>query len=351
MKMYDVRFMMLGVMRSYSTRRLQFLALLHRGNLSQIINHKSQIILLRSFLVACVLFLFVFASFSQSVSATIDRDKIVLGEQITLELKAEGINPQTAPLSKWFAIPDTANHIEVIKRSPIDTLTVNGTVSYMQTVTITSFDSGAWQLPPLLVLMQKKDGKEDSLFANKFTLQVLPVDISNLKDFHPMKDIIDVEVKPNYLLIALIIALIIFSGIALYFIFFKKKQKQKPAAPLVAARSLYETAIEQLNLLQKQNPPSTIFYTKMDEICRTFLQQQLNIRALQSTSDELMLQLNHYMQNDERTPFYQLLRLMNAVKFAKYNPEESQKITDINTAKQGIQNIYHRLQSHTPQHA
>ncbi len=322
------------------------------GNRSQIKNQKSKICLLRSFLFSCCLCGFVFASFSQSISATIDRDKIVLGEQITLELKADGLNPQTASLSRWFAIPDTANHIEVVKRSPIDTLTINGTLSYMQTITLTSFDSGAWQLPPLFVLVQKGGERKDSLFANKLTLQVLPVDISNLKAYHPLKDIIDVEVKPNYLLIALVIALVIFSAIILYFVFFKKKQKQKPAVvPLIAARSLYETAIEQLNLLQKQNPSSTIFYTKMDEICRTFLQHQLNIRALQSTSDELMLQLNHYLQNDERTQFYQLLRLMNAVKFAKYQPDESQKITDINTAKGGIQNIYHRLQSNTPQHA
>ncbi|MDQ2752109.1 MAG: hypothetical protein M3R72_03705 [Bacteroidota bacterium] len=299
-------------------------------------------------LLSCFLFAFVFASFSQTVSATIDRDKIVLGEQITLELKAEGVNPQTALIRSWFAFPDTVNHIEVVKRSPIDTLTVNGTLSYMQTVTITSFDSGNWQLPPLFVLVQKGGETKDSLFTNRLTLQVLPVDVSNLKDYHPMKDIIDVEVKPNYLLIALIIALFVFSAIGLYFLFFKKKQNKKPVLQPVAVRSLYETAIEQLNLLQKQDPPSLPFYTKMDEICRTFLQHQLNIRALQSTSDELMLQLNSYLQGDERTPFYQLLRLMTAVKFAKYSPDDSQKITDINTAKTNIQTIYHHLQSNTP---
>src|SRR5579875_330902 len=101
---------------------------------TQVSRLKYSLFLTRFLLGSCFLVL-VSSSFSQSVSATIDRDKIVLGEQITLELKAEGINPQTAPVTKWFAIPDTANHIEVIKRSPIDTLTVNGTLSYMQTVT------------------------------------------------------------------------------------------------------------------------------------------------------------------------------------------------------------------------
>ena len=306
---------------------------------------------LKILVVACFSFL-VSCCFAQSASASLDRDKILLGEQVTVELKAENINPQTTHLNGWFLLPDTGNHIEVVKRLPIDTIAVNGSLSYIQNIVLTSFDSGNWQLPPLFVLLQKNNEKKDSLFANKLTLQVLPVDVSNLQQYHPMKDIIDVEVKPDYLLITLIISLVIFSAIALYFIFFKKKQKQKPAAaPIVAAHTWFETAMEQLETLQKQNPPALLFYTKLDEICRTFLRNQLQIPALQLTSDELMLQLNNYMQGDERTLFYQLLRLMNAVKFAKYQPKDEQKITDINTAKKGIQNIYYHLQSNVPQYA
>ena len=319
--------------------------------------NKASAIRLRSF---CFLryFLFLFTSylipstsFSQSISATIDRDKILLGEQITLELKAENINLQTSPVAMWFLLPDTINHIEVIKRSSIDTIAVNGTLSYIQNITLTSFDSGNWQLPPLFVLLQKNGAKKDSLFANKITIQVLPVDVSNLKQYHPIKDIIEVEVKPDYLFIAFIIALVLFSIIALYFIFFKKKKVKQAAVQPVAVRSLFEATLEQLNVLQKQNPPTLLFYTMLDEICRTFFQHQLQIGALQLTGDELMMQLNTYLQGDDRTSFYQLLRLMNAVKFAKYQPKEEQKITDINIAKATVQNIYHHLQSSSPQHA
>ena len=49
-------------------------------------------------LIACSFLLFASAS-AQQVSATIDRDKILLGEQVTLQLKAENI--QTQSRSAW----------------------------------------------------------------------------------------------------------------------------------------------------------------------------------------------------------------------------------------------------------
>ena len=105
--------------------------------------------------IACA-FCFSNASFSQNISATIDREKILIGEQITLQLKAENITPQTQHITGWFSLPDSGNHIEVVKRSPIDTLNINGTTSYFQNITLTSFDSGNWQLPPLRIIFLKR---------------------------------------------------------------------------------------------------------------------------------------------------------------------------------------------------
>ena len=290
-------------------------------------------------------------SSAQSASASLDRDKILLGEQVTLELKAENINLQTSPLVNWFSVPDTVNHIEVIKRLPIDTLSVNGTTSYTQIITITSFDSGDWKLPALYVVVQRsEDGKKDTLRTSDNTLQVLPVDVSSLRDYHPMKDIIDVDVEPDYLLMTgIALGILIVSAIIWFLI--KRKKEVKPSLQPVAAQSLFETAMSQLEKLQKENPPVQVFYNRLDEICRLFIQNQLHIRALQLTSDELMIQLNVYMLPEARASFYQLLRLISAVKFAKYQPADTQKEADIRTTKQAIEHIYYNLQRNLSQHA
>lgn len=289
-------------------------------------------------------------SFSQTVSASLDRDKILLGEQVTVELKAENINTQSFPILAWFSLPDTSHHIEVVKRSPIDTVVVNGSTSYVQNITLTSFDSGDWKLPPLFVILQNSNKKNDTLKANELSLEVLPVDVTDMQEYHPMKDIINVDVQPDYLSVAGIVLLVLLAGIAVWYFFFRKK-KEKTVLQPVAARSLFETTIEQLEKLQKENPPAQAFYTRLDEICRAFFQNQLHMRAMQLTSDEMMIQLNVYIQQESRTSFYQLLRLISAVKFAKYQPGEVQKTADINTAKEAVEHIYYHLQRNLAQHA
>lgn len=133
---------------------------------------------------------------AQKIAAALDREKILLGEQVTLQLKLEELNPAAVSCAAWFSLADTANHIEVVKREPIDTVNLNGTITYVQRITITSFDSGKWVLPALQVSVEdKQTGKQTILTATPLSLEVLPVDISNLKNYHDIKDII--EVKPD----------------------------------------------------------------------------------------------------------------------------------------------------------
>jgi hypothetical protein len=297
-------------------------------------------------LVACSFFLLSAAS-AQQVSAAIDRDKILLGEQITLQLKAEGIRTKDNPIVAWFNLPDTVNHLEVVKRSPIDTLDVDGSTTYMQNFTITSFDSGKWILPAMQLKLQNSN---TVLMTDSFTIEVLPVDVSNLKQYHEMKDIIPVEVKTDWRRVFIFAVILVAMAIFIYYLT-KRKKKQPAVKQLTVKPSLFEDTIAKLEALQKEALPATIFYARLDAICRTYLQEQLYIRALHLTQDELTQQLSAYLQQQEvRIAFYQLLRLINAVKFAKYTPPASQQAESINTAKATVQYIHYQLQR-SQQHA
>src|ERR1044072_9549397 len=101
-----------------------------------------------------LLFLFLISHFiflnsqAQSVSASLDRDKILLGEQVTLQLNFTNLNSATSFIASWPQLKDTINHLEILKRSSIDTVEVNYLNSYRQNFTITGFDSGKWQIGP-----------------------------------------------------------------------------------------------------------------------------------------------------------------------------------------------------------
>ena len=138
-------------------------------------------------------------TFSQSASVTLDRDKILLGEQVTLQLSLSNINESTSFVAGWPQLKDTLNHAEIIKSNVIDTININGINTYQQSFTITSFEYGKWQLGPYnFIIQDKTSGKQTGLATVPAYLTVLPVDVSSMQDYHPIKDIIDVGTNFNW---------------------------------------------------------------------------------------------------------------------------------------------------------
>lgn len=298
-------------------------------------------------LFTCVLFFY--ASNAQKVSVATDRNKILLGEQIILQLKAEDINARTSFLQSWFIINDDSSHIQVVKKEPVDTIEVNGLTTYIQKVTITSFDSGRWRVTtPPVILQDRATGKQTPLKTDSLFIEVLPVDVSALQDYHPLKDILEVETKPDYTLYILIAVSVLVLVIVIWlFIKMFAKKKVQPQKMMYKGTAL-EYALEQIKELQHQNFPAKgqvkLFYTKLSDICREYFRAQILVDASHATSDELMVTLVVYLQDEtRRTDFYQLLRLTDAVKFAKYIPDTSQHDEAVQTAITSLQHIDHLI--------
>jgi len=99
------------------------------------------------------LFVFIsFKSFSQSATASLDRDKILLGEQVSLQFNVSNIDEAASFVATWPQLTDTLNHTEILKHTSIDTININGQVTYQQSFTLTSFDSGHWLLGPFVLI-------------------------------------------------------------------------------------------------------------------------------------------------------------------------------------------------------
>lgn len=290
-------------------------------------------------------FFFVSNIYAQNISATIDRNKILIGEQVVLQLKAEDINERLSFLQNWFNIPDTVAHLQIVKREKIDTAEVGGLTTYIQKITVTSFDSGRWKLGPLqLMLQDRTTGKQTILKTDSVVLEVLPVDVSSMENYHDVKDIIAVEVKPDYTLyIAIALSAIVLGILVWLFLKNRKKKKEAPPKPVYKGTQL-EYALQKIKELKSEDLISKqqmkLFYTRLTDICRNYFSEQLGVRSSQATSDELMILLRVYLQDEKhRTQFYQLLRLADAVKFAKYLPGEQQNNEAIETAIASLRHI------------
>ena len=299
---------------------------------------------------------FIFYTHAQEVSASIDRNKILIGEQVMLQIKVENFNDRTTFLQNWFYISDTTSHIQVVKREPVDTIDAGGLTTYLQKVTLTSFDSGKWKLNPMQVMMQERaTGKQTILQTDSLFLEVLPVDVSNMQSYHDIKDILAVEAKPDYFLYAAIAASVIILAILIWLLVKRRNIKKEEAPKPMYKGTPLEHALEKIKDLERENLPAKgqikLFYTRLSDICKNYFHDQLQVHSSQSTSDELMVLLSVYLQNEKnRTQFYQLLRLADAVKFAKYIPEVEQNKEAVKTAIASLQHI-DDLTSRTTQHA
>jgi len=281
----------------------------------------------------CFLFILISTiSLSQSVSATLDRDKILLGEQVTLRFNLNSLNPLTMYVTAWPQLNDTLNHIEVIKRNVIDTVIVNGLNSYEQNFTLTGFDSGKWQLGPFSFILQDKvSGKQINLTTRPLSLTVLPVDVSSLKDYHPIKDVIEVTSSFNWLPV-IVAAAILTAGIVAYIIIKRRKKKVIAAPKIILKGTPLERAMKKLGELQGRALTSTSeikkFHSDIDMICRQYFEEMLHVKAMQATISELFSGLNVYMQDSSlRSKMRQLFDLHASVKFAKYMPPAEQSRT------------------------
>ena len=73
------------------------------------------------------------------------------------------------------------------------------------------------------------------------------------------------------------------------------------------------------------------YFGSLNETIRTYLQEKANLPTYKETSGELILRMRELYKSDiVADSFYQNLKMMDAVKFAKYVPSEEvkEKTTD-----------------------
>ncbi|MFI5185257.1 MAG: LPXTG cell wall anchor domain-containing protein, partial [Chitinophagales bacterium] len=280
----------------------------------------------------CISCLFsVITSYSQNkvaIRTSIDKNNIVIGEPIHFSLEADF--PLHEPMS-FFTI-DSIPHFEILERKKIDTIDNNEGIKLSQTLTITSFDSGHWVIPSFELTGDKP------LFSDTIPVNVgfSPFDPS--QDYHDIKDIINVQAEKkkeqNWYWFAGISALLL---AAIIYLFIRKKKK--PAVQTVFIDP-YTGAKQELERLRKENLPSKLFYTRLVDIFRLYLSRRKKISSLQETTDELVLQLRQLkLTENDFDQLAQTLRMSDFVKFAKYEPNEKDKIDSFNITRHSIDMI------------
>lgn len=259
--------------------------------------------------------LFGFISFAQ-VTTEIDTTRIRIGEQIEYKIIVNETEDVRFP--KLFL--DDLKRIEVVESFDIDSLKNQLIKKYA----LTSFDSGRYVLPAQTVFIKGKMYLTDSVI-----IDVATVATDTIKQ--PMFNIKNIKKEPytfGDIILAYwwLIVLILVIGVVLYFVLKDKVihyEKSKLPPFDLAMQRLKE--LDDKHLLEQYKIKA--YYVELTDIVRTFIEREMNIPALESTTDELLETITDFNDSSHLNipketidKLKKLLKEADLVKFAKSKP-------------------------------
>lgn len=271
-----------------------------------------------------ILFFFTTTLFAQKVITSVDtnRNKIGAEFQLTLKTKIGKSDKVKFPNAKNFGA------LEIINSYKIDTVKTEGAYELIKKYGLTQFDSGRYIIPRLPVLINGS-----VVFSDSLQVEVNDVKVDTLKQkMFDIKAIASAE-KPlgNWWKYVLGVLLMIGIGILVYH--FYKKHQNRPKATEVIYKSPIEKATSRLLLLEQkelwQKGEIKTYYSELTDIVRNYIEEEIQIPAMESTTSELILSLKKVanqkkmkLSGETLANLEKVLKQADLVKFAKVIPLE-----------------------------
>ncbi len=283
---------------------------------------------------------FIVNSQTPSLSTSIDKKEILIGEH--LHYKVEASFPANAYKLNWLGIPDSIDHFEMVERQKTDSSENGGMLNVKRLIIITSFDSGVWTIPSFVINFDPLTGNTAlKLFTDSIQINVSYSPMDSTKTFHDIKTIIEVKDEwPFWMWIAAGLSALLLVGLIYYLV--KNLIKKKPQAVFTSKLSPLEEAMQSLNELQMQQLLAKgevkQFYSKLSDIFKRYISRKTSSDFFSLTTDEILMRVSEInISKENNVLIANSLRMSDAVKFAKYLPGKPDSETAFLDIKKIIQ--------------
>ena len=255
------------------------------------------------------------------VNSGVVSSTIKIGEQINFFINIEVDSIQRIEFPDKLQI----SPLELLEIFPTDTQKIKNRYLLTKRYSLIQFDSGHYKIPPQRILVNGFSKLSESV-----DIDVKDIAVDTLKQkLFQIKPLNLVKKSYNYLIkkvvIGVLITIILIGLTYLIVVYQKKISDRKKAIPP------FEKAIKALKELEKRDPKIQEdfkkYYSELTEVVRRYLQEEVNIDALESTSDQLLLKLEIYKKDGkldlEETTIKNLktvLKTADLVKFARSIP-------------------------------
>lgn len=257
------------------------------------------------------------------IQTEVDTASIRIGEQLHFTVRVEA--DSTAQVI--FPEGQTFSPLETVEAFKTDTTRKDHRYLLVKTYALTQFDSGYYLLPSQRIEVDGRGYFTDSLFVSVATV---PVDTTTQKlyDIKPMEE---VEGR-SWGWLRTLGWILLFLGIAAaaVFLYLKRKNKRSPEEE-IALLPPFERAMQQLKQLEDSRyliqDEFKEYYTELTNIVRSYLEDEVHVTALESTTSELITKLEMLrdagqlnLDADTLYQFRSILETADLVKFAKSKP-------------------------------
>lgn len=281
-----------------------------------------------------------------NLRSRLSRDSILIGDQIEWTLDLNLAPGESARISKPGEAPVPG--VEALGEMALDTLSEKkGTLALRGHVTLTSFDSGSYVLPPLFVLLARADGTVDTLVYEgpELAVNTIPIDTATFQPYD-IKGQIRYPLTFKELLpwigLALLLAAAIWALVRWIRLrrqdrdFFGKPVVKDPPH-IVALRSLEKTRSQKL----WQNGKQKQFYTQVTDALRQYIAGRYDIPAMEQTTAEMFDDLKDKDVDAALTgQLQELFTTADYVKFAKHTATDEENENAIPTAIRFVNETY-----------
>jgi hypothetical protein len=272
------------------------------------------------------------------VSATLraDSNQIQIGDHLNIRLTVKSPNNLAIP----FPVPaDTLGNLELISASKVDTSVESDKKILSQLYTVSAYDSGEYHAGPVKIYFKNSTGELDSTFSNEIPVAVNTLDVDTTKPFKAIKAPLDVPYSWKEFIYYIIAGVLLLIAIVVGIILYKKYKKKKP---LVVERPkpkdpAHIWARKELKKLEEeklwQSDQVKLYYSRLTDILRLYLEFRYNWFALESTTEEIQDEIENYnLKEKAKENLLSILRAADLVKFAKMIPMPDANIRAMESA-------------------
>ena len=264
--------------------------------------------------------------YAQEVKVETNTKNIKIGEQIQYKVSVE--TPADTPVS--FPEGQAFAPLEMVKTRAADTLRDGGKYRLVKEYYLTQFDEGKYTIPSQKIRINNKDYFTDSLLVEVHTVAIDTLK-QPLYDIKPIQEVKKPFTSYGWILTIIAAVLLLLIVAFVYFVFIRKKkfpflQTQKKLPPFDRAIQDLKELQNSKYLIQSQHKE---YYTRLTDIVKAYLEEEVHILAKESTTDELLTKINLLQEkgklnlNQETiTNLKRVLQTADLVKFAKNKPSD-----------------------------